>query len=197
MSDSTSILDLPTDPVGGGNVSNNIVISASENANQQLSQSGGGLSLDQSTISQIVNSLQQASISGATQLSSRDIPMNTNNIAADPQVQPNYVPTPHQNQDDYIKSYEQTSDMVDRYNTNLNRQNSLDDMYNEIQTPLLLSVLYFLFQLPFFRKFLYGYFPILFSNDGNLNINGFMFSSVLFGLIFYGLNKVTTHFGAF
>jgi hypothetical protein len=26
MSDSTSILDLPTDPVGGGNVSNNIVI---------------------------------------------------------------------------------------------------------------------------------------------------------------------------
>jgi hypothetical protein len=70
-------------------------------------------------------------------------------------------------------------------------------MYNEIQTPLLLSVLYFLFQLPFFRKFLYGYFPILFSNDGNLNINGFMFSSVLFGLIFYGLNKVTTHFGAF
>ena len=197
MSDSTSILDLPTDPVGGGNVSNNIVISASENANQQLSQSGGGLSLDQSTISQIVNSLQQASISGATQLSSRDIPMNTNNIAADPQVQPNYVPPPPQNQDDYIKSYEQTSDMVDRYNTNLNRQNSLDDMYNEIQTPLLLSVLYFLFQLPFFRKFLYSYFPILFSNDGNLNINGFMFSSVLFGLIFYGLNKVTTHFGAF
>ena len=197
MSDSTSILDLPTDPVGGGNVSNNIVISASENANQQLSQSGGGLSLDQSTISQIVNSLQQASISGATQLSSRDIPMNTNNIAADPQVQPNYVPPPPQNQDDYIKSYEQTSDMVDRYNTNLNRQNSLDDMYNEIQTPLLLSVFYFLFQLPFFRKFLYSYFPILFSNDGNLNINGFMFSSVLFGLIFYGLNKVTTHFGAF
>ena len=197
MSDSTSILDLPTDPVGGGNVSNNIVMSASENANQQQSQSGGGVSLDQSTISQIVNSLQQASISGATQLSSRDIPMNTNNIATDPQVQPNYVPPPPQNQDDYIKSYEQTSDMVDRYNTNLNRQNSLDDMYNEIQTPLLLSVLYFLFQLPFFRKFLYGYFPILFSNDGNLNINGFMFSSVLFGLIFYGLNKVTTHFGAF
>jgi hypothetical protein len=87
--------------------------------------------------------------------------------------------------------------MVDRYNKNLNRQNSLDDMYNEIQTPLLLSVLYFLFQLPFFRKFLYNYFPILFSNDGNLNINGFMFSSILFGLVFYGLNKITNHFGAF
>ena len=200
MSDSTSILDLPTDPVGGGNVSNNIVMSASENPNQQPSANnsgGGGLSLDQSTISQIVNSLQQASISGATQLPSRDIPMNTNNIAADPHVQPNYVPPPPQNHDDYIKNYEQSSDMVDRYNRDKQHQNSLDDMYNEIQTPLLLAVLYFLFQLPFFRKFLFTYFPILFSNDGNLNINGFMFSSILFGLTFYGLNKITNHFGAF
>ena len=35
MSDSTSILDLPTDPVGGGSVSNNISMSASENASMQ------------------------------------------------------------------------------------------------------------------------------------------------------------------
>jgi hypothetical protein len=197
MSDTTSILDLPTDPVGGGNVSNNIVMTASEPTNQQPAQSGSGLALDQSTISQIINGIQQASISGATQLPSRDIPMNTNNISTDPHVQPNYVPPPPQMHSDYIKNYEQTSDMVDKYNKNAQQVNSLDDMYNEIQTPLLLAVLYFLFQLPFFRKFLYTYFPVLFSNDGNLNINGFLFSSVLFGLIFYGLNKVTAHFGAF
>jgi len=198
MSDTTSILDLPTDPVGGGNVSNNIVMTASEPApQQQATQSGSGLALDQSTISQIINGIQQASITGATQLPSRDIPMNTNNISADPQVQPNYVPPPPQMHSDYIKNYEQTSDMVDKYNKNAQRVNSLDDMYNEIQTPLLLAVLYFLFQLPFFRKFLFTYFPVLFSNDGHLNINGFLFSSVLFGLIFYGLNKVTAHFGAF
>jgi hypothetical protein len=70
-------------------------------------------------------------------------------------------------------------------------------MYNEIQTPLLLAVLYFLFQLPFFKKNLFTYFPILFSVDGNLNINGFLFTSILFGLIFYMLNKITTHFGKF
>ena len=87
--------------------------------------------------------------------------------------------------------------MIDEYNKGAQQQNSLDDMYNEIQTPLLLAVLYFLFQLPFFRKFLFSYFPILFSNDGNFNINGFIFSSVLFGLLFYTLNKVTNHFGAF
>jgi hypothetical protein len=202
MSDSTSILDLPTDPVGGGNVSNNISMSASEHAGaQQQTQAaggggGGGVSLDQATISQIVSGLQHASISGATQLPSRDIPMNTNNISTDPYVQPNYVP-PSQDNTDYIKNYEQTSDMVHAHNKNARAQDSLDDMYNEIQTPLLLAVMYFLFQLPFFRKFLFGYFPVLFSTDGNMNINGFMFTSALFGLLFYFLNKVTTHFGAF
>jgi hypothetical protein len=197
MSESTSILDLPTDPVGGGTISNNISMSASENAAMQpQAQGAGGLSLDQTTITQIVNGLQQASLSGATQLQSRDIPMTTSGHNIDPNIQPNYVPPP-QNNIDYIRNYEQTSDMVNDYNKNSQRQNSLDDMYNEIQTPLLLAVLYFLFQLPFFRKFLYGYFPILFSNDGNLNINGFLFTSSLFGLLFYLLNKVSNHFGAF
>ena len=197
MSDSTSILDLPTDPLGGGNISNNVSLSASENVNISAQQSSGSLSLDQTTISQIVNGLQQASISGATQLQSRDIPMTTSGHNIDPNIQPNYVPPPPQTDADYIKNYEQSSDMINDYNKNTQRQNSLDDTYNEIQTPLLLAVLYFLFQLPFFRKFLFSYFPVLFSNDGNFNINGFVFTSVLFGLIFYLLNKLTNHFSAF
>ena len=189
MSDSTSILDLPTDPVGGGSINNNISLNAAENVVVE----NKALSLDQTTISQIVSGLQQATLSGATQLPSRDIPMNTTGHSNDPQIQPNYVPQP-QNNIDYIKNYEQTSDMIHEYNKNQNYQNSLDDMYNEIQTPLLLAVLYFLFQLPFFRKYLFMYFPVLFSNDGNFNINGFLFTSVLFGLLFYSLNKITSQF---
>lgn len=196
MNESTSILDLPTDPVGGGSISNNISLNASEPKQQQMNQPSN-LSLDQTTINQIVSGIQQASISGTTQLPSRDIPMTTTGLSNDPHVQPNYIPPPPQNNDDYIKSYEDTNEMVDNYNSQSRRQSSLDDMYNEIQTPLLLAVLYFLFQLPFFRKFLYSYLPSLFSNDGNLNINGFLFTSILFGLIFYTLNKVTNHFDAF
>lgn len=196
MNESTNILDLPTDPLGGGSVSNNISLSAFENGEQSSSQQAGGFSLDQTTINQIVNGLQQASISGATQLSSRDIPMATSGHTTDPYIQPNYVPE-IKNQVDYIKNYEQTTDMLNDYNANFQRQNSLDEMYNEIQTPLLLAVLYFLFQLPFFKKFLFSYFPVLFSKDGNHNINGFVFTSALFGLLYYLLNKITTHFGAF
>ena len=122
--------------------------------------------------------------------------MTTTGHLTDPQVQPNYVP-PSQPNSDYIKNYEQSPDIVNDYNKKYQQQNSLDDMYNEIQIPLLLAVLYFLFQLPFFRKFLFSYFPILFSNDGNLNINGFLFTSVLFSLLFYTLNKLTNHFSVF
>jgi hypothetical protein len=194
MNDTTSILDLPTDPVGGGSINGGgINITATEKQSQQQSPN---FSLDQTTINQIVNGLQQATASGATQLPSRDIPMNTTGHSNDPQIQPNYVPMPEQHMD-YIKDYEQTSDMIDNYNRNVNRNNSLDEMYNEIQTPLLLGVLYFLFQLPFFKRFLFGYFPVLFSNDGNYNINGFLFTSTLFGLLFYLLNKITTTFGTF
>ena len=79
MSDTTSILDLPTDPAGGNN-NGNVNIQASEMSKQAPTS----MTLDQLTINQIVSGLQQASSTGATQLPSRDIAMNTNNIVQDP-----------------------------------------------------------------------------------------------------------------
>jgi len=185
MSDTTSIMDLPTDPVGGGNVSNNISLTASESATAPL---------DAGTITQLVNGLQQATAGGATQLPSRDIPMTTSVHTHDPQIHPNYVPSPPPNQTDYIRDYETTEQTVNRHNEQAKLSNSLDEMYSEIQAPLLLGVLYFLFQLPFFRRFLFTYFSILFSNDGNYNLKGYLFCSVLFGLLFHLLNKLTLFF---
>lgn len=194
-SDTTNIFDLPTDPLGGGNI-NNISMSSSENVVIQPNlQVGNSMSLDQSTISQIVNELQQASISKATQLPSRDIPMMTASHSNDAHVQPNFVPTTP-NHSDYIQNDENNDDIINSYNRNVNN-NSLDDIYNEIQTPLLLAVLFFLFQLPFFRKQLFTYFPFLFSKDGNLNMNGFIFTSIIFSFSFYLLNKTTIQFSKF
>jgi len=197
MSEATNIFDLPTDPVGG-NGSGNITINAQEGPSTQQPPSGqNGMTLHESTINQIVNGLQQAAMAGATQLPSRDIPINTTNISTDPQVIPNYVPPPPQHNTDYIRNYEQTSDMIQHYNRNKQMNNSLDDMYNEIQTPLLVAILFFLFQLPFFKKFLYTYLPFLFSNDGNYNLNGFLLTSVIFGMLFHFLIKTTGYFSAF
>jgi hypothetical protein len=192
MTESTSIFELPTDPVGGDNMNNGITLTATE-----PQSNNAGLSLDQTTINQIVNGLQQASLHGSTQLPSRDIPMTTTSYSNDPQIQPNYVPPPPITNPDYIQNYEQTTDIVNTYNKNIKNSNSLDNMYNEIQTPLLVAVIYFLFQLPFFRKFLFRFLPVLFSTDGNFNMNGYLFTSVLFGLLFYTFNKLSVFFNAF
>lgn len=195
----TSIMDLPTDPVNGGGM-NNINLNASESLQQTIMQNKpASINLDQTTINQIVNGLQQASATGATLLPSRDIPMTTNNLTNDASIQPNFIPPIQNNlgQSDYINNYQETNDIINSYNLNMERNNSLDDMYNEIQVPILLAVLYFLFQLPFFRKFLFSYFPVLFLKDGNLNIYGYIFMSTLFGILYYFLNKINTHFGKF
>jgi hypothetical protein len=195
MSDSTSIMDLPIDPTGGGNIGNISAIAKEKDtpSNIVINQP---MALDQTTINQIVNTLQQASATGVTQLPSRDMPMNTLNISNDAQIQPNFVP-PSQNHSDYINNYERTNDMIHDYNNKVSRGDSLDEMYSEIQTPLLISVLYFLFQLPFFRKKLFSYFPVLFSIDGNYNLNGHIFTSILFGIFFYLLNKISNTFNKF
>lgn len=193
-SDTTNIMDLPMDPTGGGN-QQNISISSSESISQ-LPQTPNNISLDQTTISQIVNGLQQASKTGATQLRSRDISMSTDGHTHDPYVQPNYVPEV-QDTKDYITNDESNEDILNSYNQSINNSNNLEDMYSNIQLPILLATLYFLFQLPFFRKQLFSFIPFLFSSDGNYNINGYLFTSALFGFLFYILNSVISNFNKF
>jgi hypothetical protein len=192
MSDSTSIHELPTDPTGGGNVSNNISFSAAEMPNTSNPMPTTSLTLDQSTISQIVSGIQQASATGATLLPSRDIPRT---IEQDPNIQPNYIPPVQQK--DYIKDYETPQQILENYNKNVRQTDTLDDMYEEFQIPLLLAILFFLFQLPIFKKKLFTFLPFLFFKDGNYNIQGFIFMSVLFGLCYYLLSKIMGQFNRF
>jgi hypothetical protein len=192
MSDSTSIHELPTDPTGGGNVSNNISFSAVEMPNTSNPIPTTSLTLDQSTISQIVSGIQQASATGATLLPSRDIPRT---IEQDPNIQPNYIPPVQQK--DYIKDYETPQQILENYNRNVRQTDTLDDMYEEFQIPLLLAILFFLFQLPIFKKKLFTFLPFLFFKDGNYNIQGFIFMSVLFGLCYYLLSKIMGQFNRF
>ena len=173
----TSINDLPSDPTAGGNV--------------QLTVTEKEPILDETTIHQLVNGLQQASATGATSLPSRDIPINTGHITTDDQSQPNYVPQPTQK---YIGDVDE--DMQNYYNSE-KRKSSLDSLYDEIQAPLLLAVLYFLFQLPVLKKNIFKFLPFLCHNDGNYNLQGLLFTCGLFGFMYYSLSKSVTHFSTF
>lgn len=196
MSNTTSILDLPTDPSGGGSIEGNVSLVANELSKENMisndnSNAQTSINLDQTTINQIINGLQQASSSGITNLPSRDIPRNTTQITQDPQIQPNYIPPPLQK--NYIEDDDTNENMIYNYNKNIKSQDSLDSLYNEIQIPLLLIVLYFIFQLPIFKNTLFKYLPTLCNKDGNYNISGFLFTSFLYGTSYYFLSKIIVH----
>jgi len=195
----TSINDLPTDASGGGSIGGNVSLVINETGQNTIvsppiQQSNPQLTLDQSTISQIVNGLQQASLSGATQLPSRDIPLQTEQLTNDPKIQPNYIPQPTQRDRDYINEIDDNNNY---YYKDEKNQNSLDSLYDELQAPLLLAVLYFLFQLPFFKKIIFKYLPFFCNTDGNYNFNGLIFTCALFGFIYYTLSKTVKNFSKF
>jgi hypothetical protein len=188
----TSITDLPTDPSAGGSIGGNINLVINETSSNQNNTASGPVSLDQSTISQIVNGLQQASLAGATSLPSRDIPLQTEQLTKDVEVQPNYIPAPQMR--DYIN---ESDDDINNYYRKEKMENSLDAVYDELQAPLLLAVLYFLFQLPFFKRGIFRYLPFLCHSDGNYNFNGLLFVCALFGFIYYSLSKTVKQFSKF
>jgi len=203
MSNSTNINDLPV-------AKENIQMTINEptqmqqqqppplqQQSQQISETQQNVSLDPNTINQIVNELHQATLSGSTKLASRDIPIDTLPIQQDVETSPNFVPEISEKRKNYIPDEDDLETIVKKQNVKMNHQNSIENMYNELQIPILLGVLYFLFQLPIFKKLLYQSFPSLFMNDGNLSINGYIFYSALFSIVFYFINRLVGIFDTF
>ena len=178
----TNISDLPSD-TGANENSNTTPVQLHTREIEPTttiheSQQKGSMILDQQTISQIVNDLQKASATGATQLTSRDIPASTDHVINDKEVQPNYVPQPTTKS--FITDDETCPlDTLDAYIS----PDPSSSFYDEIQEPLLLGVLYFLFQLPIFKQMVSKYMRTLTNSDGNYNLYGMFFVSTMFGLV--------------
>ena len=143
---------------------------------------------NQNNYNEMINQLQKATMAGATGLPSRDIPINPTAVNNDTQIKPNFIPEPQNT--DYITNSQTPQDLISQNNKKLYSLDSLDVFYNEFQLPLLVSILYFLFQLPIFRKTLKKTLPSLFGNDANPNFYGYLFNSALFASLFYILVKL-------
>ena len=119
---------------------------------------------------------------------SRDIPRDTLHLAADVQVNADHVPL-QENMRDYIGDYDDTQGVIQKHLEEQQKINQLDIMYNEIQTPVLIMLLYFLFQLPVVNSMVFKLFPKLFHKDGNITIGGLLLKTILYGGIYYGIMK--------
>ena len=211
MSDTTNLADLPSDPAVGGGSQNvvlqttdkpttydpNVGISSANAASASVSGSTNSNSnndsseiQEQKMMNELISGIQQASANGGTGLPSRDIPTNTVHFADD-QVKPNYVP--QQEQSDYIHNTDTEQDILARRVKNQNSRDSLEILYDEFQIPIIIGLLYFIFQLPIVKSKVLAILPSLFNKDGNPNLTGYVINSVFFGLAFYIISKTLVH----
>jgi hypothetical protein len=121
------------------------------------------------------------------QLPSRDIPQNTASVNNDVNVQPNYIPP---NNNDYIANHVTPNEIIQQNREKEMINDKTEEFYETIQMPLLVGLLFFIFQLPFIRKNLFIYLPSLFNKDGNPNLSGYLFNSAIFALLYFSFTYI-------
>lgn len=155
--------------------------------------------MDDSTMNELllgIEKLKGKSTNAPTQMATRDIPQNTERIVIDEKTVANYIPTSTKRQQDYIE------DEDDAYNNNHDNNSNnnsainisyIDSVYEDLQMPIFVGILFFVFQLPLVKKNIFYFFPNLFASDGHFNLGGYVFTSILFSLIYYIIHKIVLY----
>lgn len=143
--------------------------------------------LSKDSLTNLIRGLQDASKTGSTSLQSRDIPMMMEQITHDSSARPNFVPSASADKVNYIQDEETMETLIRQKKQQM--KNKMDNFYDEIQTPLLIMVMFFVFQLPIFKKSMINNFPAFFKQSGSYNLKGLVFTTMLFGGSYYGIIK--------
>ncbi len=137
---------------------------------------------------------QHAIIASQSQqrLPSRDIPMDTTQFSQDEQIQTNYVPKPILKKDYVRDQYDISEQEIQKQERDKKHQTRFETMIHEFQVPIILSLLYFFFQLPVVNAQIFKKFSFLsiYDEDGNFNIYGLGFKGILFGMTYYAFMNI-------
>ena len=217
MSDTTSIDDLPlssqtpgnnhhpqhqyTGGGGGGGAPLIYSPNVGGGGGGDSMMSHGPTQIPGNVMNEVMQGVQRASANGMTMIPTRDIPMNPNTFTHDDQARPNYVPDPRSVhfQDgagaDYIKDYQSMESIVRANARQSNQLDTIEAIYYDIQMPILVGVMYFIFQMPVFRAQLLHFLPSLFGEDGNFKMIGLTATSAMFALVFFIIMKLLNKLG--
>jgi len=131
-------------------------------------------------------------LNNGMQLPSRDIPSNTNNFSQDTQTNPNWVPNDQPTQ--YINN-QVSQDMINQFSQQQNAiLNKNEVLYDQLKVPVIISILFFIYNFTSFDKSLFNHLPFLFTPDQNIKKTGLFVKSLMFGLGYFALNKGIEHF---
>ena len=149
----------------------------------QAPQQQSGESMD---VNSFITGIQNAAANGGLQLPSRDIPQSQNHLTQDSHLKPNYIPDSNT---DYIQNSYNHNEIINQNKRKETNVNNLDTLYDDIHIPIILAVIYFVFQLPIIKKNTLKYIPSLFSKDGNYNFSGYIVTSIAFASSYYFIMK--------
>ena len=176
--------------------SNNINLSTTEK-NELINNTGvqelNNRKMEESVNNELINGLQQAATVGSTQLPSRDIPMDTNQIQQDESIKPNFVPQENV-QTDYITKHQTTEEIIRQNQNKAYISNQWDELYKELNLPILIASLFFIFQLPIVQKQFVTLLPFCYSEGGNIKLTGRLTQCFVFGLIILFSSKIVHFF---
>jgi hypothetical protein len=145
----------------------------------------------------MVNSLESAAKQGLTSLA-EDIPKETTHLTQDKESIVNTIPEPPQETTstpiDYIKNFATQEEIAEEITKQENKQTTVEFILEEMKIPIILSVIFFVFQSKAFNKLLLGKFPKFFNDTGGLTSNGLIIQSFLFGITYLIATKTLTYF---
>ena len=180
--ETTSIQELPTTQNAP---SNQIVV-------QQTGQmEGQQITHPPNELNNIIAGLQKAASNVATELPTRDRPMQTNQVMMDQNIKTDYVP--EQSSEDYIKNYHTQQAQLQQIQQDTQRTYNMSYLIDELQLPIIVGLLFYIFQMPFTNSLLQKYLTFMFKKEGNYNQTGYISISVLFGAIYYAITITLKH----
>jgi hypothetical protein len=122
----------------------------------------------------------------------KDIPHDMSGFQ-DNTATPNYVPPAPNNREDYVAEQETAITKTKLSEQTRKSVNRKFDMIATMQMPIIMAVLFFLFQINAINRIMSRYlnteFFRMFGEDGNINLNGMIFKSVLFGISYFAITN--------
>lgn len=169
--------DIGTLPISGGQdiLQNNPANVSSERSNVDINT--------------VVSDIQRASQTGLLSLPNRDIPATKSHITMDKTTVPNYIP--ETSNTNYITD-EQT--LHDIQQNSMKSNDTCDYIIDEFGLPIVIAIIYFIFQSTKTKNYIYKIFPQLHGTDSTPTTHGYMAISVIFGLSVYAVNRILYKF---
>jgi hypothetical protein len=117
----------------------------------------------------------------STQLPQRDVPRETIQHALDSEIRPNYIPEQQTKYIEHQPVAQAPSPLISM------------QLIDLVRIPVIISLLYFVFQMHVVENMLQQVLPMVFKADGSMTSVGTAIKSALFGGAYFAITQISEH----